>query len=253
MCNFLKTDTILFFLIAIGHSAQAAAPSKSLPEKTIAQKQGLPSSAASPTAVSPSEVSAPAALANASAESTTVPDLKNSAFALSDARANYPKFRLGLGYTHSRWSRFTPRIKDGSYARDLGFEREWGPRFEAGLHVNFINASTDTSANENVRAFHLAFVSRYLLVPGHFQPFVAFGLGVGTYRVWSLGSEFPNSVTFIKHGKGVLFGLLPEVGMRFVTSPRTFFDLSLGYTGYLSAPQWQVGGVNVLLAFGVSR
>lgn len=238
-------------------SSAASAPKKSTtPIPQNAQmSQTAPTPAALITPPPPAQsvslqsaVSSPATPASSEEESST-----QSAFALSEERAHLPKMRVGFGYTHSRWSQFSPRIKDGSYSFDFGFEREWRPRIESGLHFNFLGTSTDSSANENVRAFHVAFMTRYLLMPGSLQPFAGLGLGVGTYRVWSLGSEYPTSVTFLKHASGVLFGVFPEVGMRMVLNTRAYFDLSLGYTGYVSAPQWKAGGVNVLLAFGIAR
>jgi len=164
-----------------------------------------------------------------------------------------PHLTVGIGYTHSEWRKIGANLRNGSMAWDIGFEREWSPAFEAGLHVSAIGISSDTNAFENVYAVGISINSRYLLMPGKMRPFVGLGIGVSSFRVWSLSSETANSISYTKHIDGSVFGVYPELGLRFDLSEHNFFDLSAGYTGYLDHPKSRMGGANVLFRFGFRR
>lgn len=164
-----------------------------------------------------------------------------------------PHLMVGVGYVNSNWKKFSNNLKNGSLNYDIGFEREWMPAVEGGLHFSFMDAATNNAANENVREFHVAMHTRFLLMPGKMRPFVGLGIGVGSYRIWSLNTETASTISYNKHSEGAILGVFPEVGMRFIISNQTFFDLCGGYAGFLDHPRSRIGGASLLLRFGLTH
>jgi|GEM_PF-2617078 len=164
------------------------------------------------------------------------------------------QMNLAFGYVHSKWNDVAGALKDGSLEIRLSGSREFGNGFESELGVSalFLNS---TSGGENSNgAFAIDIGGRWMpWDDSTILPYAGMHASFGTYRIWSVLSESPNLVTYRKHSSGVLFGLVPALGLRLRGSDRLSLDVEANYRGYFDNPGHKVGGWGALVRMGFRR
>jgi opacity protein-like surface antigen len=172
----------------------------------------------------------------------------------SEAPALHPRFGMSFGYTHSRWSEISNKLNNGSFAFGIDFSAQYFKNLETGLALNFAQGYSSTDSEENVHAFHFALEGRYFFSENTLRPYAGLGVAFGNYRVWTLASETPTTISYDKHASGALLGFVPQVGLRLAFTPRFDVDLRLSYVAYVNGTTAsKMGGFAAAVGFGFSR
>lgn len=148
--------------------------------------------------------------------------------------------QFSLGYLDSKWKKIEPGLENGSVVTDFRVVSDMNSHNQLGFAIELIQDTTKEEATpENIRVLqYKIFVDYHRTIFTDKLDWIAgLALSLGDYSIRKLDAG-----AYYRIKSGTIYGVTPNLGLRFYLGGRNSIDITVEYQQYISKPQSYIGG-----------